>query len=745
MLPIPVSGLGGVNLFHDPRALQPNQLTRAKNVFPTKTGRLSKRKAAQYAEQIFTRNLATLDRTLVNFIFNPSTTGPRYCSVDIYNDGTLLEMSNGVSTVNIASSPATDRRPFMLTFDKKIYCLQGNDPASWPSTVPWYPLWYQDTESDVHTTTITGLAYATSQTILRAPRVACIYKGRMVYGNFGPGYENFLTWADDTGVDQVGADFLSPNAPSVNLPAAVGDRIVAMAEVTQTAVANPTTSVLLVLCERSTFIIEGEPLLTTETPDTQGKGYSGDLVINQMSEPAGCVSAETLVRTPYGLIWAGPDDVWGFPSGQLPRRIGTYIRPALTVCPAFNKWRWFAAYHDGAYRLAIHAEGQDPGNTVPMSDQWWLDLKNGIPESYDQASWWGPQVYVCAQTIAQFNETQPTPTPGLFLMRTEEKAGGTTQLFGATPGVESYDNSTGNIASWILVSLDADVPFDSALHLHQTGDSVRPYAATETNNEVTIELITKEYSTVAFRRDGLPVEDAVVDKVWMGVELDLWNGNTLELSSSAILNGGQILNTQSVEVTNYGFMGDVDSLDDTSTFMSKIPNAVLIPRDASTICRGKTYQLSLYDTAGFVVTASNKYFYFAPTGGTPVRTATLTEGFYANIDTFLTMFLAALNAVVTAGTFTAVRYVNNSPFVSYYDFVRLTNASGFVIGFQTIGTDADIKKSTRRIGAALGLATDADFSGTTCTGEVSPRPKEASSLEFGSLIIKINPTGRRPS
>lgn len=120
------------------------------------------------------------------------------------------------------------------------------------------------------------------------------------------------------------------------------------------------------------------------------------------SRRAGCISANSVVETPYGLLYCGLESVYMVPSGgAVPVDVGWPIRPAIQAIPFGVRHKVTALYHKGFYKLAI----VPPGSSTPIQ-QWWLDLRRGpttIP------SWWGPHLGVApsAWATTPYDTAQP--------------------------------------------------------------------------------------------------------------------------------------------------------------------------------------------------------------------------------------------------------------------------------------------------------------------------------------------------
>lgn len=710
MQPIPVPATGGVNLLYDARRIGDHELRRAKNLVPTDPGILSKRGVAH--------TVAALEVTASvpsAFCFNPFAAFDFV--VGLVNTSTgVAEIAAGTLAGLDATARATvpymnDRRPLLVPFNDKVYCFPG-DPNGGMYVV-------QDSGAGPE---VTDFAFSTTQSIARSPRVAAAYKRRMVFANFGPGYENTITFADDTDPADVHGDFLANNGMSFRLPIPTSDAIVAMIEVSQSSVGTPMESVLLVLCQFSAFIITDEPLMTTDVPDNSS--YRGNMQVNRVNEPCGCASPQTVVRTQYGVMWTGPDDVWGFNFGAVPVRLGSKIRPAITRCAPDKRYLMHAEYHNGFYRVAIAGEGQVPDHHGKMGEQWWLDLRGGMPTSADNATWWGPQVYVVP------NGSLTAPTPGTFIMARDQR-----------PDRENHLYMISQVApvgfqQVALQVVDASGAYDTALIPGATG--MDEYEAQEQGNEVAIDLLTKEYDLGA---PGVPMP--TFDKLWLGMDVDIWVGEVCNLKADIII--GDNYDEQGIVVTQKGFVLGVDALD--SGKQSRVWQGVHIPRDPDTVLVGKTYQVRLYDNPSWPVPTADLGSYFLMTDlDGDVMLLTLTPGIYENIAAYLDELVTQMS------TLEGMNPTTHDQGTDPRGPVEITHPVSADYGYDVTHSyylESDGARSTRKIAASLGFD-DTEQSpfgatGAVHTAGVHVREKLCAPLSIGGIILRVEPSGRSPS
>lgn len=388
---------GGVNLLDDPRSIADNELVYAKNVFPTANGKLAKRGAVGFVRDIGGASDGTYpliahlppfpespaEAIIVSRLVNPANQ-PAATS---WTADTVLSVLTGESSVAIQSSlgVVTAYRPGILSFLNKTYVFPGHPYTAAAGKI------VQVNAGAATGTELVDFNFAGTGNVGFSPQGACIYRKRMVFWGLGQGYENYLVFSDPYEPTVVGDNCRALNGRAISIANSDGDRIVACVEIMLAEAGTPAAAALLVLKQYSAYLLQGEP--TTVSAAGMDAVSTGNLSIARMNVNAGCVSPETICKTPYGLIWAGPDDVWFMPIGGLPYAVGTKIRPALIVTSGSYKYLWHAAYFNGVYRLAIGAAGQGMDHDSACGEQWWLDLRGGAPQNFREARWWGPQIF----------------------------------------------------------------------------------------------------------------------------------------------------------------------------------------------------------------------------------------------------------------------------------------------------------------------------------------------------------------
>ncbi len=701
----------GVNLLQDRMRISDLEVVRAKNVWPSRSGKPGKRYGTEFSALGTTAN-----PTPVNMRFSPfgvvdyvsiactTTLGSEAMAVDAgYLDGTFV--------AGLGLNYILGHRPMMVPFNNKIWI--GATPTSGGYSLVAA---YED-PTVAAGYSVAGKAFNGTGNGL-TPRVLGVYRNRMVYADFidsnlGAGQRQTLIFSDRDDPQTIGNDAYANRR--IRISGMGGDRIVAVVEVPSDALGSPTTSSLLILGEYTAFLMAGEPALSTDTGE-----YIGTAAIVQIKYPCGCASPQTIVRTPYGLMWASWDDVWYCQSGSLPVRVGTKIGPALAQTPADKRYLWHAAFFNGAYRLAIGSDGQGMVDFDKCGEQWWLDLRDGPPQGHADARWWGPQQYLVSAVV------DTAPTMGTYIMALDDRPGKDPTLYGlhaVTGGISVFCN---------VIKFDAVAGYDNAIN-ESIDDLV--------DNEIAIEILTKEYD----------FQDGLIDKLYLGTEILLWTGEVCELSVETIVDGGRTSSIRSIEVDQVGFIGGVDAAGGSQN-VSKEHLALAIQPDPATRQVGKTLQWRLYDTPGYPVIAngidSQMYVGLSAAGAGGGLYAEFTSSvFYANLATFLTALVAKLNAVTTP----VMTISHNQTAAPRSGLVTLTNGLGtdFRFEFASVGssTNATILRHTRKVGAMIGMSTAAALVSTAgvATATDKARYKLSAALELGGIVMRYYYFGRRPN
>lgn len=368
--------------------------------------------------------------------------------------------------------------------------------------------------------------HAAALTAFQRPKCINTYRGRVVIGNFpddqynqprrgkmlisdgpgsGPAAGNFdsvalgVTGRDvpnfQSLVDGAEVDPLTSRDLVVGNPA---EDIIGFKEISLQQSGAMNQSALLILKEKSVWLATGEPLESSDLGDPRG-----DFSIIKQPISDGCASNETVCETPWGVIWAGHEDVWFMPNGGgAPTPIGRFISKEFRHTPQELRYLWHASFHEGYYRLAIMSPGQNVSDPVAMENQFWLDLRYGPPQDWTQARWFGPQMY---QPIISPNCAETDIQRGTYCMAVEKRAGFTIELFSVQLGWYTIKDSTGGKYAFILAGLD--------------GDDVRDWTCEFSPNEWVVKGSTLDTTgaSMSLRRatiGGAPGQAAASDTIW---------------------------------------------------------------------------------------------------------------------------------------------------------------------------------------------------------------------------------------
>lgn len=743
---MPVPALGGVNLFDDPRAIRDDEVQLARNLVPVKPGILKKRgglaRAVTPNPSMFEGSGVNTPMAAVICPFKASNSTDDIDMVVAWRGRGRIYLAGWATTGTVGSFPAPFDHPRvpLLAWNNKVYALPGADarwsdtgaggaPKTTPSQAPFYI--YDNTMDAVLVTAAIPMSFQGVGNENVFPKYAFPYKQRLVLANFGKGYENTIAFTDDFTADVVGDDLLASNGRAISLVASAdGDEIVAGIEVMLTSVGTPAESGLLILRRN------GNPFLLTGDMD-QTTGGTSTLDIKRISVNSGCAGQYTVARTPFGIVWAGVDDVWGFAAGVIPQRLGQKIRPALKLTPAQLQYRWSAAFFDGFYRLAVWGAGQPMTDTDAPGDQWWLDLRDGFPQDWREARWWGPQQFLggAAAGVA--------PVPATWHMIPESRAGKDAKLYYLDYVLNSGAQST-VVGEYGTDSRDMTSPASAIAD----ADYVDP--------EVTAELVTKEYALA-------PARDQIND----GVLFALRPSNDVTMSVDFVIDDGDQLSTRTKYLAGPDtFRLDSSRLDQTdgsSNVTGKAIKTALYPQVRRA---GQTHRFEIYDTAGYTIVAGfNDTLLVAVNafggGDPPQYRLTVPAGTYT-IATLITALNAALltdAAGVTYGTLltnnvglslvSGITTWDDSPSPSFVNLVLSFVSNALVSSAFATSVDWII---ARRLGAILGMDTNSDqsFSGDGSTapnsfaGTYAPFKKGIADWEIYGIAANMEVLPRTP-
>ncbi len=374
-----------------------------------------------------------------------------------------------------------------------------------------------------------------TQIIPVCPRLNARQGPRMVYANFGPGMENWLCFADFNHLDSatphnpfatapfvngvqipwyipihcvIGNDALAYNGPHLPLDLISGESLRAVHEVMLAQVGSQLESALVCLTLDSCVFVTGKiPQSYEILSGVKFDAYGVDT--KRVNYRCGITAKETLVRTKFGLLWAGDDEVWALPTGSAPVPVGTKLSPLLKNCPASGHQHWFAVEHEGFYKLSIatsvnsdpSADDTLPSDEIPIWEQWWLDLRSGLPQSWGEAKWYGPMTYdkLCAgATVEQeTGEGFAYLQAGTVVNKRFLCPAGNTRVSGILSSVLSaYEAQTAIVDMGGTGTVDyAFRPFVSANEWApfltiQVGDSLRPTPLNATGRVYVVTAVT---------------------------------------------------------------------------------------------------------------------------------------------------------------------------------------------------------------------------------------------------------------
>lgn len=417
-----VFGGGGVNLNASPRAIRDDQVCWAKNTWPDLDGILWKRPGVS----VISNAIITALYTCYSFFKPDPITGYKYVA-HLRNDNTDTHYLIASSFNAIQNTLVTDAVSLSIGqlggSAQEPACFanyRGRVIAAIPGVEGFYHLipkangigyeWIKASFKFFPRDFVTSAALAFEQTQNNGdvtPKIAAVYRGRMRYLNLGVGRGHWMVSADAASATHLnvrefplwalcGNDLLAYNSRHQELDEISGEDISGAFEVTLKSVGTPAEKGFLILTERSGVIITGDLSQTSDTDATDPMLMLGDFKANKINYEVGCASQATIVRTPYGTLWASGSDVWAmYLDASAPVRIGTNIRQALQACPSVGRKFWSAAYANGCYVLSLVTD-QSSNSTLEILDkqQWWLDLRQGPPPNAEAARWFGPQEVV---------------------------------------------------------------------------------------------------------------------------------------------------------------------------------------------------------------------------------------------------------------------------------------------------------------------------------------------------------------
>jgi hypothetical protein len=731
----------GVNRLYSSLKIQDNEAYSTENLYPYEAGLLKQRKGCRFSFYGVQNPLSLVDTTNLlpsSCVGLDNTGSPEYWAMlstlsASGNDTRLWAINRPTylsKSFQMSATQPTKLRIPMVRFGQYVIASHAQYGTSDQPITAFNTIF---ATFDNTTPTFTDNAGGVEV----APKVLGVYKNRMVYANFDTNRRKAtLVFSDPNNYTYVGTGAtqivdLDADTRTLDIKEMAGDEIVAVKSFMQSAVGTPSQLALLILGRHSAFIMTGDPGLTTDADPT------GTAEVLKIQIPCGCVGPATLVETPYGLVWTGPDDVWAFDVGQLPRRIGSKIRPVIEDANAAEYgWLWHAIYDSetGSYQLAVTTNQSTASTHKVCSEQWWVDLRDGVPRSWVEARWYGPQV----PKIAAYRST--APVEGSYLMTSLRWSDNNPRPYAVLAAFNATDFAANAYnASLVFAEMNVQEGYDSALtSLDETPSDNPPTVAI--GNEITWEVITKTY----------PMTEGLVGGTFMGVEFLGWTQKSSRISCEAIIDGGRIKRATGISMDQTWFDDLIDLEDETHEFQ-----ALAINPDAGYSMNGKLVQLRIYSTAGYCIPengAMNGITLVYDNTGYPLLSGTIFNtigaGFFSDLKAFLDNLIARLNTLVGGGfawehNFGAATEASRPEFVAINTDDpqwTLLNDNALTTGFE------DYQKKSRLLAQYLGFPSGSDLGpAVTNTADSAVRWRVSSAFELADMVMKIAVFGRRPS
>lgn len=444
--PTVVNGLKGVNLLSDPTGIDNNEVIRSKNLFPHLPGTLGTRKAMQYSKALC--YASPLGAPPLAQVYDPncflgiqgfslsSVPGVDYVAILSFSGGVQTGIPNvtsaagdqlwvygckygvNLSTVNLVRRSNAPYRIInvgsrTLVFDGTssgyVICRRKDSDLTQP-----YIGVYDSTSLQPDDVVIQNFRLIGASDVLITPLFAVVASNRLVLGSPDATRNNSVFWCDP--IDQLGPDSwrtagLNPSiSRAFELGSTIDGPITAMFAAANAPTGYQQAAAIFVFKENVMHQILGSPGYSYELLP---KEIAGTYQASRVNVRAGCTAADTIIRTPVGIVWVGSDDVWLMADDNSPHRVGTKIRPILAEQPPDLRFKMHAAYHDGAYKLAVFAPGQGPTLNSACRQQWWLDLRGVEAPDAATGAWFGPQEHIPAWALE----------PGTWAMTTNLQAG----------------------------------------------------------------------------------------------------------------------------------------------------------------------------------------------------------------------------------------------------------------------------------------------------------------------------------
>lgn len=688
---------GGVNLNKDPRVIRPDQLALSKNAWPAVPGVLGKRNGISPVKRMYdTQALWRLFPIAMQQA--PAQTGYQYLAhvhralvggtgndsrliASNFDDIDVNPISEGVE-VSVGAGQSSYEPTKFVPYRGTVIAIVPGYEGYWLLLKNQSGVWGWVKQTFKFDPAITGIQ--NSQIVPVTPRTGAVYQDRMTWGNFGPGMGNWICFADKahatplqplfgtTLSSVIGSDALALNGRHVEVGSIEGEDIIAMQEITLGAVGSAVETVLMVLTDRTCVYITGIILGTSESGATDAVNLFGTYKEHRVNYECGIAGPNTLVKTPYGWIWASGDDVWLL-SGNYPQRIGTNIRPALSNAPVSGRKRWSAAYANGMYilQLVTTSTAVDDGSEYPDATDfeveidnhqfWMLDLRDGPPDSAEAAKWYGPMESTLQDSSNQFIfgkvfSFKETDGSQRIYMPSLIRSAGWTQLVdllgvngsgavdnlvnAAITGLEWQPDTTYSAGDVVIPRVNlATAGLIGGIHVCTTGGisgagdptwALTNTGATTADNTVVWTEISSlslssiynvfagvgQYQTDIRSRDSL-LEDATHEKLIRRVDVNVAVPNKMGLTVTALLNQSNV--TKSLGTTVFGPAApqlDIATLPFVIGENKSVAQTFRPDEDELIQCRQA--QIKLTDELSFVIDDTNDRFnmgFFIDQGG----------------------------------------------------------------------------------------------------------------------------------
>lgn len=427
--------VGSVDCSGKPFNIDDTSLWRAQNLIPNKDGTLIRRGTLKYEADLFVNagvpggvgNTELVGDVPVNDV-TANMFDPIWCA-------TLSEMTGLLAYATMSSGNAMDIIVSRIGGSGWITNALQVAPDRLPNTFSvageTYIIWGVNAkgrhgikitiDGSILGFNISDFSFNGAGNVDFHPKLACNYKARVAFAD-----GNHVVFSDNSDPLTIGNSAVTDR--DIIIGEETGPKLTALHNLLLTAEGTPSQSAVLAMKRQGCWLLTGDVDQSTSTDD-----YWGTLDVVRIESPAGCVSQGSICNTPWGVIWCGPDDIWFMPFRALPIPIGRKISSILKNQPENQSFRIHATYVGGFYRLALFGINQGPNHATPLGEQWWLDLRDGPPENWQTARWYGPQIFnVCsAATAGRIDNT----VLGTHYMCVDNREGANGKLIGVHNGL----------------------------------------------------------------------------------------------------------------------------------------------------------------------------------------------------------------------------------------------------------------------------------------------------------------------